>query len=245
MEPQRSVSTPMSLSAPFRWGSAAEFLLGASIGVAYNVYHRLYNEVPILFVLGLLSFRLRDGGWRVLGLKRPASWRNTILITLAVAAVRLPLGEYAIDPLTAHFWPPAVAPEEAASIPHNFKSALMMLGLVWTFAAFGEKISYRGYLLTRAADIGGRTALAYWIALIPASGLFGVGHFYKGPSGMVDSGVAGLILGAAYLLSGKNLWVASTRSGWSRCILAGKPEEMHSLRRLAFNDFLHDLSRRP
>ena len=76
---------------------------GASLVIAYNVYGRLYNEVPILFVLALLSFRLRDGGWSVLGLERPASWPNTILIALAAAALRLLLGDYVIDPLTAHF----------------------------------------------------------------------------------------------------------------------------------------------
>jgi membrane protease YdiL (CAAX protease family) len=214
MATQPVLPTSAQLSPAFRWGSAAEFLLGASIVIAYNVYHRLYNEVPILFVLALLSFRLRDGNWGVLGLKRPASWRNTILIALAAAALRLLLGEFVIDPLTAHFWHPAIAPSEAASITHNLKYALMMLGLVWTFAAFGEEISYRSYLLTRAADIGGRSALAYWIALIPMSVLFGLGHYYKGPSGMVDSGIAGLILGVAYLLSGKNLWVAVLAHGF-------------------------------
>jgi hypothetical protein len=35
---------------------------------------------------------------------------------------------------------------------------------------------------------------------------FGIGHSYKGPAGIVDSGMAGLILGAAFLLSGRNLW---------------------------------------
>jgi len=206
--------TSVHLSPAFRWGSAAEFLLGASIVIAHNVYHRVPNEVPILFVLALLSFRLRDGNWGVLGLKRPSSWRNTILIALAAAALRLLLGEFVIDPLTAHFWPPAIGPSEAAAITHNLKYALMGLGLVWTFAAFGEEISYRSYLLTRAADIGGRSPLAYWIALIPMSVLFGLGHFYKGPSGMVDSGIAGLILGVAYLLSGKNLWVAVLAHGF-------------------------------
>jgi membrane protease YdiL (CAAX protease family) len=44
--------------------------------------------------------------------------------------------------------------------------------------------------------------------------VFGYGHFYKGPSGIVDSGVAGLILGAAYLLSGRNLWTTVLAHGF-------------------------------
>ena len=44
--------------------------------------------------------------------------------------------------------------------------------------------------------------------------LFGYGHYYKGPSGIVDSGVAGLILASAYMLSGRNLWVAILAHGF-------------------------------
>ena len=170
--------------------------------------------MPVLFVIGLISLWLRDGGWGVLGLRRPASWKWTILIALAAAALRLLLGQFVIDPLTAHFWPPAIVPKEFESITGNLKEALMTLGLVWTFAAFGEEFVYRGYLLTRAADIGGRSRTAYWIGLIITSVLFGYGHYYKGPSGMIDSGIAGLILGGAYLLSGRNLWVCILAHGF-------------------------------
>ncbi len=44
--------------------------------------------------------------------------------------------------------------------------------------------------------------------------LFGYGHYYKGPSGILDSGIAGLILGTAYLLSGRNLWVSTLAHGF-------------------------------
>jgi membrane protease YdiL (CAAX protease family) len=199
------------------WLSACELLLGAFIVIGHNVYRIVPNEVPILFVLGLVSLRVRDGGWGAMGLRFPASWWRTILIALATAALRLLLGELVIDPLTAHIWPPAVAPSGAESITGNPKVALQWLALVWTFAAFGEEIAYRGYLLTRAADLGGRSKAAYWIGLVMVSVvsvLFGYGHYYKGPSGIVDSGMAGLVLGAAYLLSGRNLWVAILAHGF-------------------------------
>jgi hypothetical protein len=92
--------------------------------------------------------------------------------------------------------------------------ALGSLLLVWTFAAFGEEIGYRGYLLTRAAEAGGRSKAADWVAVLIVSVLFGYGHYYKGPSGIVDSGMAGLILGAAYVLSGRNLWVCILAHGF-------------------------------
>jgi membrane protease YdiL (CAAX protease family) len=194
--------------------SALELLLGAFIVIGHNVFRVVPNEVPILFVLGLLSIRLRDGGWSAMGLKRPASWRRIVLIALAAAALRIILGDLVIEPFAGRLWPPIVAPAGSEAIPGDIKSALIWLLLVWTWAAFGEEIGYRGYLLTRAADIGKRTTAAYWIGVVVVSVLFGYGHYYKGPAGVLDSGVAGLILGAAYMLSGRNLWASILAHGF-------------------------------
>jgi membrane protease YdiL (CAAX protease family) len=188
--------------------------LGTFIVIGHNVFRIVPNEVPILFVLGLLSIRLRDGGWSAMGFKRPASWGRIALIALAAAALRIALGEFVIDPLTGRFWPPAVAPAGAEAITGNIKAALLALLIVWTFAAFGEEIAYRGYLLTRAADLGRRSTAAYWVGIVFVSVLFGYGHYYKGPSGIVGSAVAGLILGTAYIASGRNLWASILAHGF-------------------------------
>jgi membrane protease YdiL (CAAX protease family) len=205
---------PGQLTPTQRWLSLAEFLVGGAIVIGHNVYRVIPNEVPILFVLGLISLRVRDGGWGVIGLRWPVSWRQTVLFALAAAAVRILLGQFVTDPLTAHFWPPAVAPSGSDQIAGHAMVALRWLLLVWTFAAFGEEISYRGYLVRRAADVGRHSKTSYWVAVLLVSVLFGYGHYYKGPSGMVDSGVAGLVLGAAYLLSGRNLWVCILAHGF-------------------------------
>lgn len=194
--------------------SALEFLLGAAIVIGHNVYKVVPNEVPILFVLGWLSVRLRDGGWKALGLARPKSWKVTLGIALAVAAARILLGEV-VEPLAARLFHSSTTDTSGFDpITGNLKLALFYLLVVWTFAAFGEELSYRGYLLTRAADVGRRSAVAYWIAVLLVSALFGIGHYWKGPAGMVDSGMAGLLLGGAYLLSRRNLWVPILAHGF-------------------------------
>jgi membrane protease YdiL (CAAX protease family) len=194
--------------------SAFELLLGAFIVVGHNVFHIVPNEVIVLCVLGLLSIRLRDGRWSAMGFKRPALWRRIFLIALSAAALRILLGQFVIEPITGFFWPAPTAPALANEIAGNVKIALLALLLVWTFAAFGEEISYRGYLLTRAADIGERSTTSYWFGIVLVSILFGYGHYYKGASGMVDSAVAGLILGTAYMLAGRNLWASIFAHGF-------------------------------
>jgi len=193
--------------------SACELLLGAVIVVGHNVYHVIPNEVPLLVVLGLLSARLRDGSWAVLGFKRPASWRRIALLALLAAALRIVLGEFVIQPIATEFWPPIVASSVLEGARGSAGAALSALLLVWTFPAVGEEIAYRGYLILRGADLGNRSPTAYWGGMVFASVLFGVGHFYKGPAGIVDSTFAGLVLGSAYLLSGRNLWVSILAHG--------------------------------
>ena len=208
--------TPFPSTNPFasRTLSAFELLFGAFIVIGHNVFHIVPNEVIVLFVLGLASIWLRDGRLSSMGLKRPASWRCIFLIALVAAGARIFLGQFVIEPITGFFWPPPSAPALANEIAGNLKMALFALLLVWTFAAFGEEIAYRGYLLTRAADIGGRSTMAYWLGIVLVSILFGCGHYYKGPSGIIDSGIAGLILGAAYMVARRNLWACVLTHGF-------------------------------
>ena len=213
---------PASSGIPFPSGnpsasralSALEFCFGAFIVIGHNVFHIAPNEVIVLGLLGLISIRLRDGRWSAMGFKRPASWRRILLIALGAAILRILLGQFFIEPLTGFFWPKPTAPALANEITGNVKIALVALLLVWTFAAFGEEIAYRGYLVTRAADIGKRSRTAYWIGIVLVSILFGYGHYYKGASSVIDSGAAGLILGTAYMLAGRNLWASILAHGF-------------------------------
>jgi len=200
-------TTPSTLTPRARWFSLLEFALGVFVVVGHNILRVLPNEVPILFVLGWISLRWRNDGWRYAGLSRPKSWWKTVALAVVAAAILLLGSELLVEPLAHRIWP---EPERVSNVieagASGWRQALTSLLIVWTFAAFGEELSYRGYLLTRAADALGRSTLAYWIAMILVSLLFGFGHYYKGPSGVLDSTYSGLVLGAAYLVAGRNLW---------------------------------------
>jgi Type II CAAX prenyl endopeptidase Rce1-like len=63
-------------------------------------------------------------------------------------------------------------------------------------------------------DIGRRSTIAYWLGIMLVSVLFGYGHYYKGPSGIIDSAIAGLLLGIAYIVAGRNLWACVLTHGF-------------------------------
>jgi len=206
----------VSLTLRQRLISLLEVLFGAFTVIGHNVLRIVPNEVPILFTLFWISFRIRDGGWSVAGLKRPKSWRRVVAMAL-VGAVVLQLGsELAIQPLARRF---LHQPEQVSSLLQmprfDWRLSLRNLLIVWTFAGFGEETGYRGYLLTRAADLGNRSKLAYVAAMVYVAVLFGLGHFYKGAAGVVDSTYSGLVLGAVYLLAGRNLWASILAHGIS------------------------------
>src|SRR5215471_13092407 len=202
-----SMTTASTLTPRARWLSLLEVVLGVVIVFGHNIYHILPNEVPILFVLGWISLRWRNGGWKYAGLSRPQAWWKTVALAILAAAVLLLGSELVVEPVAHRIWPePEQVSNVIASGASGRRQALVSLLIVWTFAAFGEELSYRGYLLTRAAEVLGRSNLAYWTAMILVSVLFGFGHYYKGPSGVLDSTYSGLVLGTAYLLSGYNLW---------------------------------------
>ena len=205
-----------SLSSRGRILSLVEFVLGGFIVIGHNVLHILPNEVPILIVIGWISLRLRDGGWKAAGLTCPSSWWKTVVLAVAAAAV-LQLGsELVVGPLASRIWPgPQHVSNTLASAALGWRQALITLLIIWTFAAFGEELSYRGYLLTRAADIFGRSRAAYFLGMILVAVLFGFAHYYKGPAGVLDSTYSALVLGCAYLLSGRNLWAAILAHGIS------------------------------
>jgi len=197
-----------------RWFSLLELVLGVFIVFGHNIFHILPNEVPILFVLGWISLRWRNGGWKYAGLSRPQSWWKTVALAIIAAAILLLGSELVVEPVAHRIWP---EPEHVSNVIQSgasgWRQALASLVIVWTFASFGEELSYRGYLLTRAADVFGRSNLAYWAAIMVVSLLFGFGHYYKGPSGVLDSTYSGLVLGGVLLLSGRNLWTSILAHG--------------------------------
>ena len=81
-----------------------------------------------------------------------------------------------------------------APIKGNVFLLVLFLVLVWTLAAFGEELVYRGYLMNRVAELAGGSSRAWTLSLVVVSVLFGGRTFVSGHlrGGYCHSGRFGL-----------------------------------------------------
>ncbi|MDH3216762.1 MAG: CPBP family intramembrane metalloprotease [Candidatus Krumholzibacteria bacterium] len=86
-----------------------------------------------------------------------------------------------------------------ALIPKNEREARWWPAVSLT-AGVCEELLYRGFLIAVFSYL-----FNTWMALGLSTIIFGLGHFYQGPSGVLKTGFVGLILGALYILTG-SLW---------------------------------------
>ncbi len=161
-----------------------------------------------LFFIGLTVFIwLSKGSWRSYGLSSPGRWLRTIsLALLLVFAVNLLVNTIVLPAVVAF----AGAPPDLSIFYEARRSPVsltLLLAVTWTWAAFGEELFFRGYLLNRLADLLGRSRAGWALGLLGSSALFGLCHFYQGLAGILLTGIVGLLAGLIYLAMGRNLWV--------------------------------------
>ena len=91
----------------------------------------------------------------------------------------------------------------AGSLPHY----LLWMGIVWTAAAFGEEMFFRGFLITRLQTaFKGLPMASVFAVLLPAL-LFGYAHmYYQGLRGFIVTGAIALSFGTMFLVFKRNLW---------------------------------------
>lgn len=205
-----------------RAAAAIEILLVLAITVGHRVFRIIpVDETAPILVLGWLSLWLRGIGWRGVGLERPARWARVIALGVGTGILLQVLSEFVTEPLIRHLTGQVADVSEFRPLVGNLKLVLLYLAVVWSWAAFGEELTYRGYLLNRAADLGRRTPFGWAASLVFVTILFGFGHSYQGLAGMIDTGIHGLILGVVYFAAGRNLWATIIAHGVTDTVALG------------------------
>lgn len=164
---------------------------------------------PIAVVVGVLvaSALLQRAGssWRALGLSWPLHPGRLAGATLGVVALAYLTAACATLLATRGLGWPAVDVERLVELTGNPALLGLMLLLAWTTAAFGEELLFRGFLQTRLQALLARWPGATALAVLLQAVLFGFGHAYQGPTGILVTGSLGLVFGTVYARQ-RSLW---------------------------------------
>jgi len=208
-----SVSSRQTESSPSpgwqqsQWPILVELLVVVFIFVADFLHWIPLSKTPFLLAFGWLSLRLRNLRWRNVGLSRYRNWPTTIVAGISAGLLLEAFQLFISQPFLVHVLKKQPDLELFRALHSDVKWTLIAIAGAWTLAAFGEEMVYRGYLMNRVADLMNRTRGAWIASLILVHVGFGLAHAYQGITGILDEGLAGLLLGVIYLRTDRNLTV--------------------------------------
>jgi uncharacterized protein len=190
-----------------KWLAIGELVVVALIFLADFRHLIFFSKTPWLLLFGWISLRMRKLRWRDVGLSRVRNWKTTLPLGIATGLLLEGFELFVSQPVLVKLLGKQPDLEDFRPLIGNLKLTLVFVALAWTLAAFGEEMVYRGYLMNRVADLFNRTRRAWIISLIVVHLAFGLAHAYQGWTGAIDEGLLGLLLGAIYLRTGRNLTV--------------------------------------
>jgi hypothetical protein len=159
-----------------------------------------------------IGLRIRGQGWEYIGLSfrfggvGDLAWAVARSIVVLIGAVVAFVAGSVV--MTAFAAAPASADTSGYEyLQGNLPMLLLALTLIYPVSSFGEEVVYRGFLMTRIAETGHSTRMAWGVAVAISAIVFGLAHFGWGIVGIVQTTFMGVALGAAYLWVKRRLWV--------------------------------------
>lgn len=168
-----------------------------------------YANIPVLIglVLVVALSVLRDNGFGRLGYRRPSSWWRVILVAIVLAFVFEIGSALWLEPYVASVTGSETDLGVFDVLHGNLPNTLAMIGIGWIVGGFLEEMFFRGFLVQETGRLLGGRMSGYVIGVIVSSVVFGLSHYYQGPTGMIMTGLFGFAFGVIYLLNARNLWL--------------------------------------
>ncbi len=178
---------------------------------------RFAGPVSLITVLVILTgyMRFRGLSWSEMGLRPLPGIKAKLMVIPQAFLVFLAFGA-TVAPilliskvlgLTFMTEIPAGIEERWGDIAGSLPHYLLWMGIVWTAAAFGEEMFFRGFLITRLQTAFKGLPMASVLAVLLPALLFGYAHmYYQGLRGFIVTGAIALSFGTMFLVFKRNLW---------------------------------------
>ena len=158
------------------------------------------------------ALRMQGSNWLHLGLNFTfAGWRRVgvtvrqATIVFICAAIAFGIGAVVMANIVGI--PEGADMQRYEYLQGNPGMLLLTLAGVYVVSSFGEEVLFRGYLMTRCAEIFGGGKLGWRVAIAVSTIAFALIHYDWGISGVVQTGCMGFVLAYSYVRVKRNLWV--------------------------------------
>lgn len=135
-----------------------------------------------------------------------AKWRATgisLLVGVAAGIALQLLFVFAMEPVLKQVTKQSTDLSALGAVEGNLPAYLFILVTSLLLGALAEEFVFRGFVVGWGSRLfGPKSALPL---VILSAILFGLAHISQGPSGMIATGVAGLLLGLLYLATNRKL----------------------------------------
>ena len=184
---------------------AAGFLLAFFVADLAGLPHAGACAVLTGVLLATWRLRMNSESWRMLGLRVPERWGRLALSVVALYALIVAGTLLVIEPLSGVFDWPRLNLESYAHLRGNPFALAKLLAIVWTTAAIGEELLFRGFVLTRLERVLGHGPAPTMAAVALQAAIFGAAHAYLGVRGVATAMLVGVVFGSWFALRGRNL----------------------------------------
>lgn len=150
---------------------------------------------------------LRGRGLRELGFARPGNWPRTIALGIALGGLVQLASVMALEPLIERLTGMPLDLSAFDAIRGNAGALAAWLAIVWVLVVFTEEVIFRGFLMTELRKVLGERPAMLAANLAAMAVLFGLAHWYQGASGVLATGIVGLLLGIVFVRARFNLWL--------------------------------------
>lgn len=199
------MTPPDRTTSRWLWLFPVELLLFALVFWADKAGHIPLSKTPFLFAIAWASLALRRQTWRSVGLSTDSRLWSLVGIGIAAGMLFWVFEYFVENPLFLDWF--GVHPDlsDFRGMVGNLPALLLILALNLVLAGFGEEMVWRGYALSRGAEVLGSTRATWAISIVAVSIAFGLAHAYQGDAGVTQAAVQGALLGALYVATGRNL----------------------------------------
>ncbi|CAM1364991.1 conserved membrane protein of unknown function [Tenacibaculum soleae] len=163
------------------------------------------RNFTFFFPLGIVSLILKKSkfDWSKFGIGQKLT-RKTILKSFIFASTLFAVFTFLIDPILIN-WFGDYDLSSINDIRGDFFAYLILMVIVWVFAAFGEELIFRGYYMKGLAELFGNNNKAWLFSAFITSLYFGISHVYQGLIGVVSVFIWSFIISLIFNKNKNNL----------------------------------------